>query len=196
MEFKIFCTHHTPLSHRKKYIQEKEIEYGFKCEFIETHQPGVDMFTNNTTLNDANLSLNLKHFDIYKKMVNDNVEFSFIIEDDLIIDRNLNLFFNDILKESEGFDIIFFGGTYNMVVNGAVTHKIVYEGYDTTRCTHGYYITKECAKQIISNCDINFTLPIDHTLNMLIKKLNLKCGWTYPHLLQKTVEGLEGSTLR
>lgn len=196
MTFKIFCTHHIPLSHRKKYIQEKEIEYGFKCEFIETHQPGVDMLTNNTILNNANLSLNLKHFDIYKKMVDDNVEFSFIIEDDLIIDRNLNLFFNDILNESEGFDIIFFGGTYNMVVNGAVTDKIVYEGYNTTRCTHGYYITKKCAEEFLSNCDLNFELPIDHTLNKLIIDLNLKCGWTYPHLLQKTVEGLEGSTLR
>ena len=196
MNHKIFCPHHTPLLHRKKYIQEKEHEYGFKCEFIETHQPGVDMLTNNTKINDANLSLNLKHFDIYKKMINDNVEFCFIIEDDLIIDIDLNSFFDKILNESSGFDIIFFGGTHNMVVNNKVPEKIVYEGYNTTRCTHGYYVTKECANQLLSNCDLNFEFPIDHTLNKLIRELNLKCGWTYPHLLQKTVEGIEISTLR
>ena len=93
MNYKIFCTHHNPLSHRKKYIQEKEIEYRFKCEFIETHQPGVNLLANNTKINDANLSLNLKPFDIYRKIIDRDIKFSFIIEDDLIIDRDLTVFF-------------------------------------------------------------------------------------------------------
>jgi len=193
---KIFCPHHRPLSHRKNYILEKEKEYNFKCEFIECYEPGKDMTINNPFINDANLSLNLKHFEIYKKMINENINFSFIIEDDIIIDRDLNVFFNNILNESENYDIIFFGGTYNMVVRNHVNDKLVYGGYKESRCTHGYFITKKCAELIINNFDLNFISPIDHTLNFLINKLNLNCAWTYPHLLQKTVEGLESSTLR
>lgn len=193
--YKIYCTHHLPLTHRKQYIQDKQVEYNFECEFIETHQPGVDLVVNNTKINNSNLSLNLKHFDIYKNIIENNLDFCFVIEDDLIIDIDLNSFFESIIQERENYDLIFFGGTHNLAVTHPIENKVVYGGYNSTRCTHGYLITNRCAKLLIDNCDFNFQSPIDHTLNFFIGNLNLNCAWTYPHLFQKTVEGHEPSAL-
>lgn len=199
MKNKIYCCHHSPLKERKQDIINYFNENDFELIFVQSFEFGVDLFDNQTPITNGELSLLLKHYLIYENLLFDvNISGYLIIEDDILIPQEVNIknFLNSVIEESEksNYDIVFFGGTHNMFVENPVPYKIVYDGYNSSRCTHGYYITKKCAELIVHNKIFN--KPIDHALNFYINKYNLKCGWTHPHLLQKTVEGVYKSSLR
>ena len=196
MNYKTYCVHHKPLIHRKQYLDEKKQEYGLDFEYIETHQTGSQYFSNGYNITDAELSVTLKILDVLKIVVEQDIDYCFIFEDDIIIEFDLNEFFKKILLESENVDLIFWGGTPDMSVHNPTPNKIVYTGYQTTRAGHGIMYTKETCKKILENYDYSFNRQYDWSLNFLIPSLKLNCGWTYPHVRQKTVERLEPSSIR
>lgn len=196
MSYKIYCTHHKPLVHRKEYLEQKKTEYNFDFEYVESHEPGTPEFTNNYRINNAELSVTLKIFDIFKKVIEENIDYCFIFEDDIIIEFNLINYFEKIISESENIDIVFWGGTYDRVVSNPTPEKLVYPGYHGSRAGHGIMYTKEACIKILENYDYSFSRQYDLTIDSLINKIGFRCAWTYPHVRQKTVEGLEGSSLR
>jgi len=196
MKYKFYCCHHKPLTHRKENITNIFKKNNIEITFIENNEFGVDLLDNDYGISNGELSLLKKHYDIYYNIVESNDDFGFIIEDDLMIpnDLNLNDFFIRIVSEKNDSNIIFFGGTHDMYVCNHHTEKIVYENYTSSRCTHGYLIDNETCQKILQNKIFN--RPIDHALDEYIKTFNLNCSWTYPHLLQSTVEKIEKSSLR
>jgi GR25 family glycosyltransferase involved in LPS biosynthesis len=196
MEYKVFCCHHKPLKHRKENIEKYFIKNKIEIIFIESYEFGVDLLDNPYEITNGELSLLLKHYEIFEKIVSLNFDYGFIIEDDLLIpdEFDLDKFFKRIIVEKNESNIIFFGGTHDMYVYNPSNYKIVYENYKSSRCTHGYFIDKETCEKILMNR--KFNRPSDHALNEYIESLNLKCSWTYPHLLQGTVERIEKSSLR
>ena len=196
MKYKVFCAHHRPSIHRKEYLEQKKIEYNLDFEYVESHEPGSGSFKNPYQINDGELSVSLKYLEILQKAIDENIDFCFIFENDIIIEFDLNVFFNKIISESENVDLVFWGAIPNMIVTNPTPDKIVYTGYKFSRGGHGIMFTNQTCKKILENYDYDFKLPFDITLNYLIPNLNLNCGWTYPHVRQKTAEGIEKSTLR
>lgn len=196
MTYKIFCTHYSKLTHRKDNINNFFKSLDCDILFVESHEIGVDLLNNPYTITDRELSLWLKHLDIHKLIVDSDLDYAFIIEDDIYSDFDLPLtdFFDKIVNEKNNSDIIFFGGTYNMMVHNPHPNKLVYEGYNTSRCAHGYFVTKNTSNIIVNSPKLN--QPFDHALNEYIIENKLNTSWTYPHIKQKTVEGIENSSLR
>ena len=196
MSYNVYCAHHSPIKSRKEYLEKKRIEYNFDFEYIESFLPGTADFVNRTPITDGELSVTLKYLEAMKKSIDSNVDYCFIFEDDILIEFDLNVFFEKIISESVGVDLVFWGGVYTHRVENPVDNKIVYDGYYFSRCGHGIMFTNETCKKIINNYDYNFERPFDITMNYLIPHLNLNCAWTHPYVKQKTAEGLERSSLR
>lgn len=196
MRRKIFCCHHRPLVDRKNNILRIFEKHSLEVIFIEDFQFGVDLHTNDSKLNNAELSLMKKHLKILETIVAENIEQAFIIEDDLFVEDGFDLsgFFDKIVEQKSEYDIIFFGSSDNMHVTDYVDEKVVYHVKPQSRCAHGYFVTKKCCEAILPS--VHFNKPYDHFLNEMINDKNLLCGWTYPHLLQMTEMKILKSTLR
>jgi hypothetical protein len=193
--YNIFCCHHKPLVERKNSIINDFSRFSLNVNFEESFQFGVDLFKNESILTDPEFSLIKKHFKIIDTILSQNIDYAFIIEDDLHIedDFNLSSFFESIYNEREKFDIIFFGSCCGLEITNPEKGVLVYED-NRTRCAHGYFVNRKSCEVIKSS--ISFDKPYDHFLNKVIAESGIKCGWTYPHILQKSELGIFKSTLR
>ena len=141
-------------------------------------------------------SLNMKHYFIMSKQ-----EDAIIIEDDIILPPTFN--FSRMIAEAkeQSLDIVFFGGVSEKVesswgieinVSSPSPDKLVYYGPSyLSRCSHGYWISKEACSKILSDGE-QLNIGMDHALNGHILRLGLRTGWTDPCLYQKTTELLNG----
>jgi hypothetical protein len=193
MNYKInfYILHHPEDSyaHRKTILLDRIAKHNipYKPIWIENFKP-CDIDNHNFPsykTNIQNFSLTLKHKYALNEFINSNVDYAIICEDDINIDcvTNFSEFIQNCLKEfteTHG-DMCFFGGIYPFFVSNPVPNQYLYYGY-TTRCTHGYIISRHCAQKIIDQ--FHFNENIDHMYNGIIEKNNLKCAWTYPHLSQ------------
>lgn len=179
---KIYVCHHIGYVDRLKNLPDS-----YEYEFI----------TNGSDIPFPN-SLSVKHYAIMKRG-----EDAVVVEDDVILP--IDFPFDKMIKEAkdENIDVVFFGGVSSIVESqwgmdmtpkDTSLNKLVYykQGY-TTRCTHGYYITKEACSKILSE-GMDLSLPFDHAFNGHILRLGLRVGWTYPCVYQTTAENLNGKT--
>lgn len=195
---KVFVCHHIRAIERKQYLLDNLIlDDSFDIIWVENFLPEdiTNYVKGNLTL--PELSLFLKHRYIWEKIVSDDIDYAIIIEDDILIDTDINTYLKRCMNDfiDANGDIIFIGGIPDLKVQNTNETDMIYTqpGY-TTRCTHLYAVNKKTAKTILEN--LNYNKPADHFLNDIILDNNLKCYWTYPHIEQKTVIGLEKSIIR
>ena len=88
------------------------------------------------------------------------------------------------------------GSCCNLDAKNISKNKLIYfsETYKT-RCTHAMIFTLDASTKIISYLS-NVTYPIDHRLNQIIEKENLKVAWAEPSILQKTDLKIFNSSIR
>lgn len=191
----IFCSHHRPLTQRKIDIIKSFEKFGLEIRFIEDFEFGRDIEENPTKLRNAQYSVMLKHFKMLDIMVEENLEYAFLIEDDLLIpdDFDLRGFFDSIISQRGNCNIIFFGTCCNLHVPNPIEGTVVYPGPKTSRCGHGYFVNQEFAKKVSQNK--RFTKTYDHLLMEYIQEYNFNSAWTHPSLLQKTETGMMPTSL-
>ena len=89
----IFITHYTPLVERKNHISNQLDKYNFKYEYITNYdretltEKELNLF-NSHRLRLSEISLSLKHFECYKKIVFENHDYALILEDDVFLSEN------------------------------------------------------------------------------------------------------------
>jgi GR25 family glycosyltransferase involved in LPS biosynthesis len=185
-----FCIHLKQLTDRKTYCDSLFINQSMlDINWVNDYDPDESFDIIKKNITNSQLSVILKSKFIYETQILKNYDFVLVLEDDIIIPDyfNFNIFLKECLKEfveSEG-DILFIGGTRDYVVKNTSPNKLVY--YDKTYFTrglHAYITTLKCVSKLLSN--LNYTLPMDHLLNDIIKNNNIKCGWTAPYIEQWT----------
>jgi GR25 family glycosyltransferase involved in LPS biosynthesis len=133
------------------------------------------------------ISLFLKHIEIFKKKDNDIVV---ILEDDAIfVDKFEEKLTNyvDYLRNYD-WDILFCGECCNLHKK-SISDKIFYES-DSSRGTCMYVLNKGVSAKInnILNLEIFLNKPIDHWFNLIKSKYNLKYLWSEPTLVYQGSE--------
>lgn len=186
---KIFIIHYKPLIQRKQYLLNEFQKYNFKnFEFIESFQrETVDMnelnsfFTNPEKLNHTQKCITAAHIDVYKKIVENNIQNAIIIEDDVIFQNNFdNKLFEYLKCIPEDYDMALINFYSHCRITNPVEGQIWYSSkYTKTVC--GYIITKSCCEKILGT--LPFKEQIDWELNNTISTQNLKCYWCHPELL-------------
>lgn len=205
-----YICHYSPLNDRKKHI-EKEIS---KIDFITDHEfvefepsedfigrhyrnseliwrfkvSGLDYgsFIPFRELSKSEISLLYKHYIIYEKIVNSPDDYSFVFEDDIIVNDNfnrINLSDKNVLDFE--WDFIFLGNGCGLRIpefrrrDGKIFYR---KDHPASKCTDSYIIKKDAAKKVLNDMR-DFSLPIDFELNHIMRKNNMKAYWVDPPII-------------
>ena len=131
-------------------------------------------------LNCSEISLLLKHYHILKDLSASDNSYALVLEDDVIFCDdfliNLEKCFTQLPKD---WDLVWVGTCCNLHSN-YIPGKYVYRE-NSSRCTHAYLISKQCANKILNNIT-KITEAIDHSYNFFISSLGLNNYWIEPAL--------------
>jgi GR25 family glycosyltransferase involved in LPS biosynthesis len=179
-----------------------EVVYGFDGKNYDNEDESEKQLYNklSNSLMSGEKGCFISHFRIFKDIVNKNMPFAVIFEDDGILCENFKDKINNIINEiPKDFQILYFGGrftsdfkmapgTFTTVSNNIVSHaKIAWENRDWgnhDRCTQGYIISYNLAKYFIECYNLNKYLDcaIDHWMLKICMNNNINILNSYPLL--------------
>lgn len=167
-------------------------------------------FINFRNLKKSEICNSISHILALDYIIENEINLSLILEDDVRLFENFYLAFNDNLNRTpKDFDLIFIGsGHYKELLDNQgcendkspiklVSHDI-YEKIRNpkTRTVDAYIIKNSAAKKLRKIID-KISLPYDFDLSYFIKMLNLKVYWWDPGLVyQGSMGGNYNSSIR
>lgn len=198
-QIKIFILHHTPAIDRKIKLQSdlSDVNIIYPLEWVEKFLPSEINVNLKYSIKHSELSLSLKHQYSLQQIVQNNIQYGIIFEDDIDLRSILNIqkFLEQSITEldADNGDILWIGdawvGKYTIPCDKKVINKISYFSSDCySRCTHAYIISHQGAKLVLEN--YHYNKPIDHLYNEIISNRIIVTGWTDPGLIQKSAAGV------
>lgn len=188
---KIFIIHYKELVERKTYLLNSLNKLGIKnYEFIENSYKDtittetLDKYCKNNKLSLTEKCIAIAHIDIYRKIIEDKLQFCLILEDDAILDNDfvnrLNLYLETCPIDIE---IACINNGCNLHINNGLieNNKYWYKTFYTRTCC-SYLITNGCCQKLL-NSIIPFDNAIDHELNKQIKNNDINMYWLEPTLV-------------
>ncbi|MDC0141994.1 glycosyltransferase family 25 protein [bacterium] len=209
----IFIVHYTPLVKRKKHMINELSKYNFDFTFEEKYNK-EDLTKEDLKrfigIKKSEISLTCKHLNIYKKMVENDIDVGIIFEDDVTLYDNFENKLSDYYNQlPDDWGMFFFGSGWNLHVPEKLVKKsnknvflksnqgmglwspeCKYGGWPicggSTRCMDSYIIKKETAQKIINYCNKGRIFrPFDLFLNQCFRDLNIKSYWGEPSLCRQ-----------
>lgn len=203
---KTYITHYTPLVERKQFMENQISRFGLNAEFILNYDrenlttDEIQIFDRyhpklNRELKLSEISLTLKHFKCYKRIIQNNEPYALILEDDALLCDDFNEKITDYFNQlPDDFDMVFLGNGCNMHIDSSliVPNKNVYLTGHTSRCTDSYIISQNFAKKIIDKIYNTHTSsykifwPIDFLLSDLMSEFNVNNYWAEPTIVTQS----------
>ena len=186
---KVFIVHYSPLVNRKEnltnMLQIHQIHnYEFITDFDRDNTPRETLqeYFKGNDMTPAQICITISHFEIYKKIVENNYDLVLILEDDALLSSDfgerLEFYCSQLPSD---FEIGFINSGCGFHAQNVTPDKIWYEATSSRTCC-SYMITKECCKKLLDG-GLPFKEVIDFELNRKIKGLNLKCYWCEPTIV-------------
>ena len=212
---KIFVVHYAKLTNRKDSIIKQLKTHNFDFEFISNH--GKENLTNEDknmfrNISDGEISVALHHIECYKRIVEENVDYALILEDDIVLCNNFRQNLEHYIKElPSDWDMLFIGDGCGLHIDKKllIPEKHIYKKNNVnngkthegaTRCLDSYLISNKCAKIITEKLKLpNYTIlvPADLWMNCVIKNNNFNVYWAEPTIVtQGSEKGIFKSSLR
>lgn len=218
---KIFITHYSPLTERKKRLLPIIESFGNKFEFVE-QEPTLDdlcsmfdfdpylwrhkietVYTGNhpfRSMKDSEISLVFKHVLTLKKIKEEQTQTALILEDDVVFEDNFEENFNKQLDNSPSdFDFIFPGSGCNLhvpastIVPGQTSYR---KNHPATKCTDSMIVKLSAVERILNSLP-TCTLPWDYELSYQFFINSMKIYWWEPTLIKQGSQiGLYGSEIQ
>jgi GR25 family glycosyltransferase involved in LPS biosynthesis len=132
------------------------------------------------------ISCSYKHYLCVKDIIESNLNYGIIMEDNILIQQNVPETINKYLSEvGDDWDIIFDGDICNLHANNYTEGKLLYE-VQRTRGLNFYLVSNRGAKKLIDSL-IPFSLNLDNFINLLIEEkiVDLKIFWAESGLIHK-----------
>lgn len=204
---KIFIIHFEDLVERKKYLDSNILLYKLSYKYISSNNQKDQQILQSNALYKYNpniykrhltkgeICVSIQHIHTYLNILQDNIRYALIIEDDAIFKDN---FFDNLKmilsKLPSSFDICFVSECCNL--HAAHNDSIVPNIYSspTSRCVSGYIINSKSIPYILST--LPFQYPIDWHLNMINKNNELNFYWSEPCIVDQGSEFKYKSNLR
>lgn len=150
----------------------------------------------------AATSCTIKHFYAYEHIIEHNLPGALILEDDMILYDNFIPIFNQCMEERQkrslsNILISFDDSSFHFVPRSQRVKGLHLYKEPRDRFTGSYYISKECAQQIMDYVEKNkCDLAIDRFHTALITSDNLQYYWCHPTTAtQGTHNGLFPSSI-
>ena len=226
---KICIPHYTKLVERRRSLESELRRMGLSATWItEFDQEDItdemtERFVDQSTLREraavtekasggkpfpqkplklSEVSIALKHMEIFRKHSETPDGFIVVIEDDVQFQaKNFpRAFERDLANTPSDWDMIFFGDSgiffekrlAHRLLNRLLGKTVFRKLHPATRCLDSYAIKSEAASRLVQAID-KVALPFDWELNYWIAKLDLKVFWWEPGL---TVQGSQSGTYR
>lgn len=160
-------------------------------------------------LSKPEIAATISHINLYKMMVDKNIETMLILEDDVLLQlhfkRSLNMYIKQLPTD---FDMLFLSDSFGWTIgeykegflgslnkNKYIDGTNVYRMY-SSRTADAYVISLSGAKKMLEKCS-TFTLPIDYEMNHAILTNDINVYWAEPALCsQGTLIGAYESSIR
>jgi GR25 family glycosyltransferase involved in LPS biosynthesis len=228
----IFIVHWKKLLERRKYLQRELPEDIIWMDMYDRNAISDETISSVFTYDDEELWYNrldglykdvpifrnlklseicnsLSHIDILDHIIENNINMSLILEDDVILCNNFMVNVDENLKNTPSdFDIIFLGSSYSITILDSVgcdnkesakmVRNNIYEKIRNpkTRTVDSYIVKYDTAKKLRNIID-RISLPYDFDLAYFIKELELKTYWWDPGLVtQGSMTGRYSSSIR
>jgi glycosyl transferase, family 25 len=206
-----FVVHYTPLRERKEHMLRELAREGVDAVFIESFDrealtpDGLSKFR----IVPAEASLLLKHVEAWRRVVDQNLPYALVFEDDAILVEGFQSKLKAYLEETPSdFDLLMINEGCNLHISNIVEGKHIYlrgttatswGGDGGTRCLDGYVISNKCARSFIDlfQSSRSISKPIDWWTNDLLRFIDATVYWAEPSLVsQGTETGLFKSSIR
>jgi glycosyl transferase family 25 len=212
----IYVIHYTPLKERKTFLLNELNKHSLNYYFIEDYDR-EKLSNNDLKIFDTNkVKLSIcsnisKHIHSYQKILNNNYEYSLILEDDVILDNKFTGKLQKGLQQlPNDYDMLFIGNGCNLHIEPSKIEqtKLIYKkcreptkwgGNGGTRCTDSYLVSKKCAKKLTNYIsqlkEKTIKKNSDFWLNQVIRELKLNIYWMEPTIVkQGTQNGIYKSS--
>jgi len=194
--------HYTKLKERLPFILDQFKNLEFKINIIrefDKEDITKQEFSKFDTdyLSKGEISCFLKHLKVYNDLVDSKCEYSVVIEDDILLNKNFSKKLSKLTKNlPKNFDFVFFGASklnMHIPVYKRRPYKNFYKktnfptewgGNGISKTTDSYVVSRKGAKQIIEwakNCK-QLDDALDFWLNQSARKLDLIGYWYEPTL--------------
>lgn len=194
--------HYTKLKERLPFIldQFKNLEFKIKIirEFDKEDITKQEFSKFDTDyLSKGEISCFLKHLKVYNDLVDSKCDYSVVIEDDILLNKNFSKKLSKLTKNlPKNFDFVFFGASklnMHIPVYKRRPYKNFYKktnfptewgGNGISKTTDSYVVSRKGAKQIIewaNNCK-QLDDALDFWLNQSARRLDLIGYWHEPTL--------------
>jgi GR25 family glycosyltransferase involved in LPS biosynthesis len=195
---KTFIVHYNKLKDRKDYIDNnilnkvgfENYEYIISSEDTDLKIIEKNNYVYNSLYNkltNPEICNYETQFNIWERIVLENLNNCLIVEDDIIFKEDFNKTFNFLLSNiPKDYDICFFSECCDLYPIKPNKQPFVME--NTSRCCVAYLINLSTCKKLIQVK--NFHFPIDHHLNFVKNKLKLNYYWSDPTIF------FQGSTIK
>jgi GR25 family glycosyltransferase involved in LPS biosynthesis len=203
MNIPIFVIHYTPLTDRKQHMLTQLSDHGLQAEFItQFDRENITDFTffDTSKISSRCISNLMKHCEIYRKMIQDNIPYAIVFDDDVCLAKDFNKIMNETLKNLPStFDICYMGDICGFHIKDINLDTNVYlksnqDGHVFT--TSGkyeysmgssrgpaYILTNACAHKIMSMFVPGYKisrLGHDHWMTDVAREKNLQVYWSEP----------------
>jgi GR25 family glycosyltransferase involved in LPS biosynthesis len=197
-----FITHYTKLKDRKEYIDNQLLKAGINGIFINEYDkedltfPILKPF-DRSRLKLSQISLFLKHVRCWELIIENDLDYGIIFEDDVVLEddfvNKLNYYMKELPEDFDYFSICD-GGSPPHGLNIHIDKKLIIDGkhiykinpvvYGGTRCAEAQLVSKKCAQKMIDyfyNLKGNsISVPLDHFLNQFFRTDNSNVYWLEP----------------
>lgn len=182
--------------HMEKMLGKMGIDFEY---ILDWDIPDIDdetlsrHFTGQMRQKPAAASCGLKHLDVYRRMLRDDIPYALVLEDDMLLKKNFRKVFLASLKELErshgaekpfwlGMEATCMGFTPRSIRKKG---QYVYPGR-FLQCAGCYLINKSLAKVVLDEISSAKTdLPIDHYIDSLRARGLFDSYWTHPVIAEQ-----------
>jgi len=193
MKYEIFVCHYTPLIERKKHMIEQFCNHDIhNYQFIETYDKESlsidDKCRFDPKILDSEISLFLKHMDIFSKDIDDIIV---VLEDDAIFVDGFKEKLEDYLKKLENldWDIAFTGACCDL--HASLSGDEIFYEANRSRGTCMYILNKHVNTRLYNmynDNDINEPEAIDFWFNKIYENQKFTYLWSEPVLVEQGSE--------
>lgn len=175
---------------RKYYVCDAEAERK-KCEIWH---PGKAFHK----LSLSEISLTIKHCEVYRKIADRSDDYCIIMEDDSLLTEDFSIKFSAMHEQApSSYDFIFISSGCGLHAGPLEENKLIYpKAHPATRCTGAMVVKKEACKKLLDTM-IPFHMVIDWELNYQLCLHNFNVYWAEPTIVEQGSEsGFFKSALR
>jgi GR25 family glycosyltransferase involved in LPS biosynthesis len=192
---KYYMCHYTKLSERKVYAKSQLDRFNIEAKWINSFDKEdigySSLFTEypkilnhsplfNRKLSKSEISLCLKHIEVFKDVISNSYQNVVVFEDDIILVDDFDIKLNEYMKQlPKDYDILWIGSCCNLHADYEA-NKNIYKA-NSSRCTHTYLISNSGCRKMISQLE-HLNHPIDWYFNFVISQINVKNFWAEPDL--------------